>query len=63
MKRNNVERGFFSLFGLSPNPFEKAVNEIYLADVAGSIKKDWEAVSSDFNKVFTEEKNCIDVKE
>ncbi len=59
---NNFEKGFFYFFGLTQNPYEKAIKEIYLADVAGSLKKDWGAVSSDFNKFFTQESECIDVE-
>jgi len=60
--KNSFERGFFYFFGLAPNPFDKAIKDIYLADLQSSLKKDWEVVSNDFNKVFTKEVENFDVE-
>lgn len=50
VEKNSFEAGFFYFFGICPNPYDKAVKNIYSANIGSSLKKDWGKVSGYFDK-------------
>ncbi|MCS6974525.1 MAG: hypothetical protein N2044_05900 [Cyclobacteriaceae bacterium] len=63
VEENNFEKSFFYFFGLTDNPFKKAVKEIYLKNLNEAIGQDWAVVLNDLNKVFKKEAESLNVEE